>query len=49
VAIDPNATAADTHVDSDPFAEDPVVDNDEHFKLPDPPPCQRRPFNRQGM
>jgi hypothetical protein len=49
VAIDPNATTADTHVDSDPFAEDPVVDNDEHSELPDPPPCQRRPFNRQGM
>jgi hypothetical protein len=46
---DPNATAADTHVDGYPFAEDPGVDNDEHSELPDPPPCQRRPFNRQGM
>jgi hypothetical protein len=48
-ATDPNVAAADTHVDSDPFAEDPGVDNDEHSELPDPPPCQRRPFNRQGM
>jgi hypothetical protein len=48
-ATDPNAAAADTHVDSDPYAEDPVVDNDEHSELPDPPPCPRRPFNRQGM
>jgi hypothetical protein len=46
---DPNATAADTHVDGDPFAEDPEVDNDEHSELPDPPPCQCRPFNQQGM
>jgi hypothetical protein len=46
---DPNATAADTHADGDPFAEDPEIDNDEHFELPDPPPCQRQPFNRQGM
>jgi hypothetical protein len=46
---DPNATATDTHVDGDPFAEDPRVDNDEHSELPDPPPRQRRPFNRQGM
>jgi hypothetical protein len=46
---DPNAAAADTHVDGDPFAEDPGVDNDEHSELPDPPPRQRRPFNRQGM
>jgi hypothetical protein len=46
---DPNVAAADTHVDGDPFAEDPWVDNDEHSELPDPPPCQRRPFNRQGM
>jgi hypothetical protein len=46
---DRNATAADTHVDGDPFAENPGVDNDEHSELPDPPPCQRRPFNRQGM
>jgi hypothetical protein len=49
VATDLNATAADTHVDGDPFAEDPGVDNDEHSELSDPPPCQRRPFNRQGM
>jgi hypothetical protein len=48
-ATNPNATAADTHVDGDPFAEDTWVDNDEHSELPDPPPCQRRPFNRQGM
>jgi hypothetical protein len=48
-ATDPNATAADTHADGDPFAEDPGVDNDEHFELPDPPPRQHRPFNRQGM
>jgi arginine decarboxylase-like protein len=40
VATDPNAAAADTHVDGDPFAKDPEVDNDEHFELPDPPPCQ---------
>jgi hypothetical protein len=46
---DPNATAADTHVDGDPFTEDLAVDNDEHSEFPDPPPCQRRPFNRQGM
>jgi hypothetical protein len=45
-ATDPNATAADTHVDGDPFAEDPGVDNDEHSELSDPPPCQRRPFNQ---
>jgi hypothetical protein len=49
VATDPNAAAADTHVDGDPFAEDPGVDNDEHSELPDPPPHPRRPFNRQGM
>jgi hypothetical protein len=49
VVADPNATAADTHVDSDPFTEDPGVDNDEHSELPDPPPRPRRPFNRQGM
>jgi hypothetical protein len=48
-ATDPNATAANTHVDGDLFAEDPGVDNDEHSELPDPPPRQRRPFNRQGM
>jgi hypothetical protein len=46
---DPNATAADTPVDGDPFTEDSGVDNDEHSELPDPPPRQRRPFNRQGM
>jgi hypothetical protein len=40
-ATDPNATAADTHVDDDPFAEDPGVDNDEHSEHPDPPPRQR--------
>jgi hypothetical protein len=48
-ATDPNAAAADTHVDGDPFAEDPGVDNDEHCGLLDRPPCPRRPFNRQGM
>jgi hypothetical protein len=48
-ATDPNAAAADTHVDGDPFVEDPGVDNDELSELPDPPPCQHRPFNRQGM
>jgi Tfp pilus assembly protein PilO len=41
VAADPNAAAADTHVDGDPFAEDPGVDNDEHSELPDPPPHPR--------
>jgi hypothetical protein len=46
---DPHAAAADTHVDGDPFAEDPGGDNDERSELPDPPPCQRRPVNRQGM
>jgi hypothetical protein len=45
-ATDSNGTAADTHVDSDPFTKDPGVDNDEHSELPDPPPRQRRPFNR---
>jgi hypothetical protein len=40
-ATDSNAAAADTHVDGDPFAEDPGVDNDEHSELPDPPPRQR--------
>jgi hypothetical protein len=45
---DPNAAAADTHVDGDPFAEDLGVDDDEHSELPDPPPRQRQPFNRQG-
>jgi hypothetical protein len=48
-ATDPNVAAADTHVDGDPFAEDLGVDNDDHSELPDPPPCQRRPFNRHGM
>jgi hypothetical protein len=48
-ATNPNAIATDTHVDGDPFVEDPGVDNDEHSELPDPPPRQRRPFNRQGM
>jgi hypothetical protein len=28
VATDPNAAAADTHVDGDPFTEDPGADND---------------------
>jgi hypothetical protein len=46
---DPNATAADTHVNGDLFTEDPGVGNDEHSELLDPPPRQRRPFNRQGM
>jgi arginine decarboxylase-like protein len=40
VATYPNATTADTHVDGDPFAEDPGVDNDEHSELSDPPPRQ---------
>jgi hypothetical protein len=44
-ATDPNDVVADTYVDGDPFAEDPGIDNDEHFELPDPPPCQYRPFN----
>jgi hypothetical protein len=48
-AIDPNAAVAETHVDGDPFAEDPGVDDDEHSELPDPPPLQCRPFNQQGM
>jgi hypothetical protein len=48
-ATDPHAAAADTHVDGDPFTEDPGVENDEHSELTDPPPRQRRPFNRQGM
>jgi hypothetical protein len=34
-ATDPNAAVADTHVDDDPFAEDPGVDNDEHSELPE--------------
>jgi hypothetical protein len=41
----PNAAAADTHVDGDPFDDDLGVDNDEHSKLLDPPPCPCRPFN----
>jgi ElaB/YqjD/DUF883 family membrane-anchored ribosome-binding protein len=49
VTADPNVPVADTHVDGDSFAEDLGVDNDEHSELPDPPPCPRRPFNRQGM
>jgi hypothetical protein len=48
-ATEPNATAADTLVDGDPFPEDSGVDNDEHSELPDHPPHQHRPFNRQGM
>jgi hypothetical protein len=48
-ATDPNAAAADTHVDGDPFTEDPRVDNGEHSELPDPPPRQHWPFNWQGM
>jgi hypothetical protein len=48
-ATDPNAAAADTHVDGDPLAEDPGVDNDEHSELSDPLSRPRRPFNRQGM
>jgi hypothetical protein len=48
-ATDPHAAAADTYVDGDRFAEDLGVDNDEHSELPDPPPHQCRPFNRQGM
>jgi hypothetical protein len=46
VATDPNIVAANTHVDGDPFAKDPRVDNDEHYELPNPPPRQRRPFNQ---
>jgi hypothetical protein len=49
VVADPNAAAADTHVDGDPFSEDPGVDNDEHSKLPDPPPRPHRPFNQHVM
>jgi hypothetical protein len=48
-STDPNTTATDTHVNGDQFAEDLRVDNDEHSELHDPPPRQRRPFNRQGM
>jgi hypothetical protein len=36
-------------LNGDPFTEDSGVDNDEDSELPDPPPCQHRPFNRQGM
>jgi hypothetical protein len=49
VTTDPNAATVDTHVNSDPFAEDTGVDNDEHSEFLDPPPRQHRPFNRQGM
>jgi hypothetical protein len=45
VTTNPNVAAVDTHVDGDPFTEDPEVGNDEHSELSDPPPCQRRPFN----
>jgi hypothetical protein len=31
------------------LAEDSGVDNDDHSELPDPPPHQCRPFNRQSM
>jgi hypothetical protein len=48
-ATDINATAADTHVDGDPFTKDLGVDNDEHSELPDPHPRQHQPFNWQGM
>jgi hypothetical protein len=37
-ATDPNAAAVDTHVDGDPFTEDPGVNNDEHSELPGPLP-----------
>jgi hypothetical protein len=40
-----NDAAADTHVDGDPFAEDPGDENDQHSELPDPPPRQCQPFN----
>jgi hypothetical protein len=40
-ATDPNAAAADTLDDGDPFAEDPRVDDDEHSELPDLPPRPR--------
>jgi Tfp pilus assembly protein PilO len=46
MVADPNTAAVDTYVDGDSFAEDTEVDNDEHFKLTDPPPRPRRPFNR---
>jgi hypothetical protein len=48
-ATDPNVVAADTHVDGDSLTKDLGVDNDEHSELPDPPPRQHQPFNRQGM
>jgi hypothetical protein len=41
VATDPNAAVADTHVDGDPFTEDPGDDIDEHSELLDPPPRPR--------
>jgi hypothetical protein len=41
LAADPNVATADTHGDGDPFVQDPGVDNDEHSKLPDPPPRPR--------
>jgi phage shock protein A len=41
VVTDPNAAAADTHIDGDPFTEDPGVEDDEHSELPNPPPRQR--------
>jgi hypothetical protein len=46
---DPNVTAADTHINGDPFAEDPRVDNDEHSELSDPPLRPHRPFNPHAM
>jgi hypothetical protein len=49
VATDPNAAAADTHINVDPFTEDPKVGNDEHSEFPNPPPRQHQPFNQQGM
>jgi beta-galactosidase GanA len=49
VAANPNAAAANTHVDSDSFTEDLGVNNDEHSELLDPPPRPRQSFNRQGM
>jgi hypothetical protein len=48
-ATNPNGAAADIHIDGDPFAEDPGVDNDEHSELLDRPPCQCQHFNRQSM
>jgi hypothetical protein len=49
VVADPNAVAANTQVDGDPFTKDLGVDNDEHSELLDPPPRPHRLFNRQGM